>query len=69
MNALTISLNGEPHELADGSTLIELIESISGTTRGSAVVVDDEVVPRGRWEQFRLVAGQRVELITAVQGG
>jgi sulfur carrier protein len=69
MSALTISLNGEPHELDDGSTLTDLIESISGTTRGSAVVVDGEVIPRGRWAQFRLAGGQAVELITAVQGG
>jgi sulfur carrier protein len=69
MSALTISLNGEPHDLAEGSTLSDLIESVSGTTRGSAVVVDGEVVPRGEWARFRLAAGQHVELITAVQGG
>jgi sulfur carrier protein len=69
MSALTISLNGQPHELADGSTLTDLIESISGTTRGSAVVVDGEVVPRGQWARFRLASGQSIELITAVQGG
>jgi len=43
--------------------------ALTGSTRGSAAVVDDEVVPRSAWPQFRLREGQRVELITAVQGG
>jgi sulfur carrier protein len=66
---MNVELNGEPRTLAAGTTLTELIESITGSTRGSAVVVDDEVVPRGNWTAFALRDGQRVELITAVQGG
>jgi sulfur carrier protein len=66
---MNVRLNGEPRTLDPGTTLTELIESITGSTRGSAVVVDDEVVPRGSWPAFTLRDGQRVELITAVQGG
>ncbi|HZY76177.1 MAG TPA: sulfur carrier protein ThiS [Jatrophihabitantaceae bacterium] len=66
---MTITLNGESCELDDDITLVAFIESRTGTTRGSAVVVDDEVVPRGSWPDYRLRDGQRVELITAVQGG
>lgn len=66
---MIIKLNGEPHEVEDGTTLITLIESLAGTTRGSAAAVDDEVVPRSQWATQQLVAGQRIELITAVQGG
>ena len=66
---MRITLNGSSHELADGTTLTALIEAYAGSTRGSAVVVDDEVAPRGEWDAYRLRDGQRVELITAVQGG
>jgi sulfur carrier protein len=66
---MNITLNGERCELADGITLVAFIEARTGTTRGSAVVVDDEVVPRGSWPDYELRDGQRVELITAVQGG
>jgi sulfur carrier protein len=66
---MNVRLNGEPRTLDPGTTLTELVESITGSTRGSAVVVDDEVVPRGAWPDHALLAGQRVELITAVQGG
>ncbi len=66
---MTIELNGRPYELADGATVQELITAAAGSARGSAVVVDDEIVPRSTWAERRLAAGQRVELITAVQGG
>ena len=66
---MTITVNGEARELAGGSTLPQLIESVTGTLRGTAAVVDGEVVPRSAWPDYRLRDGQRVELITAVQGG
>ena len=66
---MNVELNGTVRELADGTTLTSLIESMTGSTRGSAVAVDDEVVPRGSWPEYTLRDGQRVELITAVQGG
>jgi sulfur carrier protein len=66
---MTVDLNGHPHDLAAPATLVALIESVAGTTRGSAVVVDGAVVPRSEWAGYTLRDGQRVELITAVQGG
>lgn len=66
---LTVLLNGEAHRLADGTTLQQLIEARTGGNRGSAVAVDGSVVPRSAWGGYRLGEGQRIELITAVQGG
>lgn len=66
---MRIELNGSDHELADGTTVAELITAVVGTDRGSAVVVDGSVVPRSAWDTQPLAPGQRVELITAVQGG
>jgi sulfur carrier protein len=64
-----LNVNGTPREFEDGMTLAAMIEAIAGSTRGSAVVVDGEVVPRGEWPVYALRPGQAVELITAVQGG
>jgi sulfur carrier protein len=66
---VSIELNGERTDLDDGTTLLTLIETHTGSTRGSAVVVDGTVVPRSAWPTYVVGDGQRVELITAVQGG
>jgi sulfur carrier protein len=66
---MRIQLNGSPHELAEGTTVADLIATVAGSGRGSAAVVDGEVVPRSTWSASPLRDGQVVELITAVQGG
>jgi thiazole synthase len=66
-----IELNGEPLELDDGATLeVAVRESgVGGETRGVAVAVDGEVVPRAEWGSTALAEGQRVEVLAAIQGG
>ena len=66
---MTITLNGDAHELVDGTTIAALVTELTGRDRGSAVAVDGEVVPRSAWSDTPLHDGQAVELITAVQGG
>jgi sulfur carrier protein len=66
---MRVTINGEARELADGITVEQLLTETTGSTRGSAVVVDGEVVPRSAWTEQPLRDGQTVELITAVQGG
>jgi thiazole synthase len=57
--------------LDDGATLdLAVRESgVGGETRGVAVAVDGEVVPRAEWGSTALVEGQRVEVLAAIQGG
>lgn len=66
---MIIRVNGTDVAIADGTTIASMITDWAGSTRGSAVVVDGEVVPRSSWEQRTLTEGSDVELITAVQGG
>jgi sulfur carrier protein len=66
---MRLEVNGAEHDLDEGTTLAAMIENLAGSTRGSAVVVDGEVVPRSEWPDYPLRPGQTVELITAVQGG
>ena len=66
---MRLEVNGAARDLDDGTTLAGMIEQLAGSTRGSAVVVDGEVVPRSEWPAYTLRPGQTVELITAVQGG
>lgn len=66
---MTIILNGE--ELSFAGSVADLVEQRLGDRRrtGVAVAVDHAVVSRAEWESRRLVDGERVEIVTAVQGG
>ncbi len=64
---MNLIVNGEDYGTA-ATTLAELLGEFN-VKRGSAAAVDAEVVPRSAWGQFRLVAGQRIEILTAKQGG
>ena len=68
---MEITLNGSPRELPDGTTVAGLVAEIGGRPdgRGIAVAVETEVIPRSDWETTRLVSGERVEVLVAVQGG
>ena len=68
---MEVILNGEPREVPVESSLAELV-ALTGSdpeARGLAVALDGEVIPRSAWETTRLLAGARVEIVTAIQGG
>jgi len=66
-----VHVNGEPTELAEGATVSDVLErlDVNGPRRGLAVAVDAEVVPRSEWDARPLGAGDRVEVLNAIQGG
>jgi sulfur carrier protein len=68
---MRVVVNGEPQEVATGTTVAGVVASIPGTPdgRGVAVALDGEVIPRGRWPETELGDGARVEIVAAVQGG
>jgi sulfur carrier protein len=65
-----IVLNGEPRE-RDGATIVELLAElgVEDRARGVAVAVNGEIVPRPEWTQRRVATGDRVEALSAMQGG
>ncbi|MDK1475571.1 sulfur carrier protein ThiS [Streptomyces sp. 549] len=66
---MRIQLNGEPHEAQDGQALDALVRTVTSASSGVAVAVNESVVPRGSWAATPLGEGDRVEILTAVQGG
>ncbi|MFF0743369.1 sulfur carrier protein ThiS [Streptomyces sp. NPDC004111] len=67
--ALAVSVNGERRELAAGTTLDTVVASLTRAHAGVAAALNETVVPRGRWADTALADGDRVEVLTAVQGG
>ncbi|WP_399092261.1 sulfur carrier protein ThiS [Streptomyces sp. BBFR2] len=66
---VTVTVNGAPREIPGGLTLDRLVATLSTAPSGVAAAVNETVVPRSRWTDTLLGAGDRVEVLTAVQGG
>ncbi|MGC9380192.1 sulfur carrier protein ThiS [Streptomyces sp. MH13] len=66
---MNISVNGEPREVAPGTALDALVGTLTAASSGVAAALNETVVPRARWSATALADGDRVEVLTAVQGG
>ncbi|MFD5509837.1 sulfur carrier protein ThiS [Streptomyces sp. NPDC059761] len=66
---MTISVNGEPREIAAGTTLDAVVATLTAAPSGVAAALNETVVPRGQWALTPVGEGDRVEVLTAVQGG
>ncbi|MFD4349785.1 sulfur carrier protein ThiS [Streptomyces coelicoflavus] len=66
---MNISVNGEPREVAPGTALDALVGRLTAAPSGVAAALNETVVPRARWAATTLADGDRVEVLTAVQGG
>jgi sulfur carrier protein len=64
-----VIVNGVHRDLADASTVADLMTSAGATGRGSAIAIDGVVVPRSEWPTWLLEPGVQIELVHAVQGG
>lgn len=67
-----IILNGEEKQVSGGRRLHDLLREMHidpESVRGVAVAVNEEVVPRRNWGAVTLADGDRVEVVTAKQGG
>ncbi|AXE26044.1 thiamine biosynthesis protein ThiS [Streptomyces globosus] len=66
---MTISVNGEPREVAAGTTLDAVVATLTAAPSGVAAALNEAVVPRGQWPRTPVGDGDRIEVLTAVQGG
>jgi sulfur carrier protein len=66
----TIRVNGAERalDMANVAALVAAL-GIAADARGVAVALNGAVVPRGQWPTMVLAAGDRVEVIRAMQGG
>lgn len=66
-----ITINGEPRDLPAPLAVAEVVSELTGGAppRGVAVAVNGEVVPRAAWPSTTVADGDRVEVLSATQGG
>lgn len=68
-NTVPIHVNGTAHTVREGATIAELLDELGLCGRPLAVELNRAVVPRTEHPARRLVAGDRLEIVTLVGGG
>lgn len=69
MTEMEVTINGVRKRLAEGATVAEAVRLVTPEMSGVAAAVNDEVVSRAAWDSTHVADGDRVEVLTAVQGG
>ncbi|AJE86149.1 thiamine biosynthesis sulfur transfer protein [Streptomyces albus] len=66
---LSVTVNGARRDLDPATSLGGLVAALTTAPSGVAAALNETVVPRGAWAATSLREGDRVEVLTAVQGG
>ncbi len=65
-----VRVNGQPEPLSYETVALLLARhAIDAGTKGVAVALNGAVLPRARWGDTLLSAGDRIEIVHAKQGG
>ncbi|GAA1598088.1 sulfur carrier protein ThiS [Kribbella hippodromi] len=65
----SVWVNGEAIEVPAGQSVAELIAAYSDRSTGIAVAVNQTVLTKAEWAATAVRAGDRVEIVSATQGG
>ena len=66
---MLIFVNGAQRQLPDGSTMAGLVTTMELAGQRFAIEVNEEIVPRSTFENYRLSEQDRVEIVQAIGGG
>ena len=66
---MQVIVNGEPREVPDDATVASVVEAVTSAPAGVAVALNAEIVRRADWPTTTIREADRLEVLTAVQGG
>ena len=66
---IAIVLNGEPKEIAEGKSIMDLVNSLNLPAERLAVEHNLKIVKRAHWTSQALQDGDKVEIVQFVGGG
>lgn len=66
---ITVTVNGQPRRLPEGSSVADLLTECGFPVTGIAVAVNRTVIPRSLHAEHLLVEGDNVDAVQAVGGG
>jgi sulfur carrier protein len=67
--AIAIVVNGESRAAPAGSTVIDLLRELGLQSGRVAIERNLEILPRPKWPETRVEAGDRYEIVQFVGGG
>lgn len=66
---MNVILNGEPFNLPDGASVLDLVLKIADDPRGVAIERNLEIVPKSLHAETMLQEGDQLEVVQFVGGG
>ncbi|MEO3680568.1 sulfur carrier protein ThiS [Rheinheimera sp. FR7-31] len=64
-----ILLNDTSLQLADDSTLVQLLQQQQLTTEGLAIAVNNSIIAKRLWHEYQLQNHDQIQLFQIVTGG
>ena len=66
---MNITLNGQPLELQNGATLLDVIRLLELEGKRYAIEVNEAIIPRSEHAGYLVNPGDDVEVVQAIGGG
>jgi sulfur carrier protein len=66
---MKVTVNGTAREVADGTTIAQLVEQLKLKTDRIATERNLSVIPKAQYAATRLADGDKLEIVTFVGGG
>jgi sulfur carrier protein len=66
---VTVTVNGRPRVLPEGTTIARLLEDLAVAPEAVAVAIGREVIPRRLHPERQVAEGDEIEIVRAVGGG
>ncbi len=66
---MTINVNNQSQSISENSSILILLEQLNIVTSGIAIAINNEVVPKEKWNTIHLKQEDQVTIIQATQGG
>lgn len=68
-NMITVTINGELHEVPEGLTVAALLEHLQMVLDRVAIERNLEILPKARWQETHVDANDSFEIVHFVGGG
>ncbi|MCE0559117.1 sulfur carrier protein ThiS [Motilimonas sp. E26] len=69
MNEITITINGQPHQVAPQTSVLDLLTTLGHAEQGMALAINQAIISRSEWSEHLLQQDDDISLFQAIAGG